>query len=662
MTETLGMHTIQKKFRGAGHGDGRGFGRGVGAKIATMSVILIGCLLVLPVLAAAGDGDGGTQSVFSLGAGSRGIALGRAYSTLADDASAIYWNPATLRNVQSKQISFMYMPLYGDFTGATYTFFGATYPTLNAGAFGLGFTRVANTFDMYDEFSRPMGEGEYSESQLMIGYAFERSIGLLAGRLATGASFKIVNQKVDPFSSTAPGVDLGFRYIPNFAKPFAVGLNLQDLVGAEHKLNTEADKTYRTIMAGLGYTKPFANGSALRVMFQYDMPERADSKLRAGAEYAFSKFVALRVGLDDGNVSFGLGLTTSAFGLGYGLDYAFLSRDTAGSSHPVTFSATYGSTLDEQRQAAAEQRAREDQEVVQRAFMAQVWQHRDKALAYETQGNLPGAVDEWKIYLELAPGDADATNRLEAVTQRLVAEQEQTARDLEKQAAISARYTQGLRFYQDDDYVRSREEWRAVLEIDSTHAEAKDYLARTQAKIDEQLAQHTRRASQLEQAGRYTEAISEWNNVQALDPGNSEARRAAERIKGKIQEQSQNLEQTTKRLETVNLYNDALQAFNRGEYEKAMAGLRRLLAIEPGHEEAKNLYAMAKRKLTPLTKEEEEAIRGMFLRGMQFFAKDEYTKAIEEWQKILEIDPTNDSVRRNIDEAKERLKQLEERR
>ncbi len=241
------------------------------------------------------------------------------------------------------------MPLYGDFTEATYMSFGAVYPTLNAGAFGLGFMRVSSTFDRYDEFSRPLGEGEYSESQVMVGYAFERSSKWIAGRLATGASFKIVNQKVDPFSSTAPGVDLGFRYIPDFAKSLAVAVNFQDLVGADHKLDAESDQTARTIMAGLGYTQPFSNGSALRLMVQYDLPEFADGKFRAGAEYAFSKYVALRVGIDDSDFSFGLGVTASAFGL----DYAMLSRETAGSSHPVTFTASYGSTLDEQRQQAA---------------------------------------------------------------------------------------------------------------------------------------------------------------------------------------------------------------------------------------------------------------------------------------------------------------------
>ncbi len=643
-------------FRMLDHAARRGGPAGSPLVIAALAWCLL-ALPAFPLIALAADGDGGTQSVFSLGAGSRGISLGRAYSTLADDASAIYWNPATLKNVQTKQLSFMYMPLYGDFTGATYISFMAAYPTLGAGSFGLGFMRVSNTFDMYDEFSRPLGEGEYSESQVMIGYAFERSYPWISGSLATGASFKIVNQKVDPFSSTAPGVDLGFRYLPNFAKPFAVALNIQDLVGASLKLDTESDRTARTLMAGVGFTKPFANGSALRLMLQYDMPERADAKVRAGAEYAFSKYVALRAGFDGGDVTFGLGIATH----GFGLDYAFLNRDTAGSSHPVTFFASYGTTLDAQKQALAEQRAREDEEVVRRALLERVQAHKTRALEYEAQGKLPAAVDEWKIYLDFAPGDAEATARLDTVTRRLVVEQETAARNLEKQAEISAHFAQGLRMYQENDYVRSREEWRAILAVDSTHAEAKSYLERTQQEIDKQLAQHAKRASQLEQSGRLTEAIGEWNNVQSLDPGNRQARQAVDRIKRKIEEQSQNLEQASKRLEIVNLYNDALQAFNQGEYEKAISGLDRLLSLEPGHEEAKTLRAMAKRKITPLTKAEEEEVRKIFLRGMQFFAKDEYAKAIEEWEKILEIDPTNESVKRNIDEAKERLKQLEQR-
>ena len=40
--------------------------------------------------------DGGTRSVFASGAGNRALALGGAFVGLADDASAMIWNPAGL--------------------------------------------------------------------------------------------------------------------------------------------------------------------------------------------------------------------------------------------------------------------------------------------------------------------------------------------------------------------------------------------------------------------------------------------------------------------------------------------------------------------------------------------------------------------------------------
>ncbi|HEX5132821.1 MAG TPA: hypothetical protein VFX92_10070, partial [Candidatus Krumholzibacteria bacterium] len=328
--------------------------------------VILALLALLAAPASSFAQDAGSRSIFSLGAGSRGMGLGSGFVSLADDASAVYWNPAALKNAGSTQFMAMYMPLYGDFTGADYTYFGFVYPTLSAGAFGVGYARVGTTFDRYDEGSRPLGEGNYSESQLLFTYAFERQSGWFLGSLAMGASFKINRQIVDPYSSTAPGVDIGLRWIPDAAKSLSVGVNLQDIVGAQYKLDLESDKVDRTIMAGAGWTRRFENGSALRLMLQYDLPEVADSRFHAGAEYAFSKFISLRAGYDNDIVTFGLGV--GAFN--YGLDYAFYSRDGAGSNQAVTFTARFGETLDEKRAEIAEQRAAEERALIQRAFEA----------------------------------------------------------------------------------------------------------------------------------------------------------------------------------------------------------------------------------------------------------------------------------------------------
>lgn len=624
-----------------------------------LAAMVVAVSMAAATTAAAQNADGGTLSPFSLGAGSRAIGLGRAFVSNADDASALYWNPAALRNVQKKQIMAMYMPLFGDFTGGgDYTFIGAVYPTLGAGAFGAGFMRIGTTFDAYDADSRPLGEGNYSESQVLISYAAEHHVRWFGGTTALGSTFKIVSQNVDPYSSTAPGVDVGLRYIPDMARSISIGVNLQDIAGAEHRLDAASDQTYRTIMAGAGYTKVFAGGSALRIMAQVDLPERADNRAHFGAEYAFTRYVALRAGFDDGDVSFGLGMSVSS----YGFDYAFLTRDEAGSSHPVTFTATAGSSLSEQRAERERRRAEEDQELIRQAFESRVEEHRAEAQRLEAQGDWAGALEQWQIVLGYVPDDPDATAAAQKAREQVLAEQAAATRNAENEAIIRTRFSQGLAFFEDQNYLRARGEWQAILAVDSTHAGAQEYLERTQKKIDEAVQQHLRNARRFEQENRLTEAIAEWNNVQQYDPGNREASRAIERLRDRIQSVSRDYEAAQKNLRIVTLYNDALTYYNEGKYQQTVNNLDQLLALKPDHADAKRLRTLAKRKLTPLSDEEKARIRQLYLAGMQYFSKDEYAKAIDEWQKILAIDPSNESVQTNIREAQERMRQIEENR
>jgi len=613
-------------------------------------------LLLVPVAVHAQDG--GTDSIFKLGAGSRGMALGNSFVSLVDDASAVYWNPAALKNVGQTEFMAMYMPVFGDFTGANYTYFAFVYPTLSAGAFGIAYMGLGGaTFDAYDEQSRPLGEGSGAESQLLFSYAFERHSGWVLGTLATGASFKINHQSVDPYSSTSAGVDLGFRWVPDAARSLSVGVNLQDLVAPEYKLNLAKDPGYRSILLGAGWTRRFDNGSALRLMLQYDMPEVADSRFHAGAEYVFSRLVALRVGYDNDVVTFGLGV--GAFN--YGLDYAFYSRDEAGATQAVTFSARFGQSLDEKRAEITAQRAAEEQELIRRTFEARVAAHRKAAQDLEGKGDWAGALSEWRIVLEYAPDDADAIAASDAAREKLAAQQAAAVRDVENQTVIQTRFSRGLELFNQNDLLGARGEWLAILQLDPGNQGAKDYLAQTNTKIDQAVREHVASAHAMEADGRLTEAIAEWNNVQQYDPQNAEAGAAITRIRARIESVSQDYATTQRRLRIVTLYNDALQDYNATRYSDAMGKLKELLSLQPDHADARKLQALTKRRMTPLTDQEKARVREFYLAGMQHFSKDEYAQAITEWQKILDIDPTNESVQRSIDEARERLRKTQER-
>ncbi|HXV14575.1 MAG TPA: hypothetical protein VEC56_10260, partial [Candidatus Krumholzibacteria bacterium] len=393
-------------------------------------------------------------------------------------------------------------------------------------------------------------------------------------------------------------------------------------------------------------------------MLQYDMPERADGRFHAGAEYAFSKFLALRAGFDDDTATFGLGV--GAFD--YGLDMAYYSKDEAGSTQAYAFTGAWGNTLEEKREEIARTRAEEERLLIQKTFDSRVQALRKRAQEMEAAGDYSGALAQWQVVLEFVPDDAQAVAAASEARERLLAEQAASVRDVENQAVIRTRFAEGLDRYDQSDFLGARTEWRAILAIDSTHAGAQEYLEKTNLKIDEIVRGHVSRARNYENGGRLTEAIAEWNNVQQYRPDDPQARAAITRIRGRIESVSQDYSATQRKLRIVTLYNDALTAYNEGRYPDTMTGLRELLQLQPDHADAKKLMTLAKRRTTPLSDAEKARIRELYLAGMQHFSKDNYAQAIAEWQKILEIDPTNESVARSIEEAQERLRRTQERR
>ena len=79
-----------------------------------------------PVLAA---GDPGTTvaDFLNIGIGARASGMGGAFTGLADDASAIYWNPGGLTQLQRPETMGMYTVWLAD---TSYQFVGGAGPTL----------------------------------------------------------------------------------------------------------------------------------------------------------------------------------------------------------------------------------------------------------------------------------------------------------------------------------------------------------------------------------------------------------------------------------------------------------------------------------------------------------------------------------------------------
>jgi tetratricopeptide (TPR) repeat protein len=619
-------------------------------------LVFLSAQLVCAAPGHAQEGTGGTRSIFSIGAGSRAIGMGGAFVALGDDPSALYYNPAALRSNRHFGVMLNHIQLFSDFSDANYDFLGLVYPTMNVGSVGLGFmTSGTGGIREFDEFSRELGEISYRESQAILAYGFDLPWELL-GKLTLGSSVKVLHQRVGDYSDTGTGLDLGFLYRTRLLEGFTIGANLQDIVGAETKLVAVSEKVDRTMMFGAAYSRRFGGVSALNMTIQYDMPERDDNDVRLGAEYSYKDLLSVRVGFDSEQITGGIGLVWR----GYGVDYGYFSREEAGSSHPISVSARIGPSLEEKMRLGEERRALEDEQRIRQIFSERVAGHVQAAERNRSEGSLEQALDELKIAREYDPTNGAVAASFDEVQQEILAQQAERTKESEKALLINQHFQLGLKYYGDNEYLLAKAEWRNVLDLDPENEGARDYLARTDEKISEQIAQHRRRAGVLEGRGELAAALSEWNLVRLLDPESEQAAAAIGRLSGRVEEMQRSYQTASRRLEIVRLFENALAAFREGLYAEAKAELTELLRLNPAHEEAKKLLRRTERRITPLTDEEKEEIKRLYITGTKYFTQGNYTAAIEEWRKILDIDPDNESVLKNIEEAQRRLGRVNE--
>jgi len=608
-------------------------------------------MIIASVPIHAQDGSGGTRSIFTVGAGSRAIGMGGAFVALGDDPSVLYYNPAALRSNRYFGVMVNHIQLYSGFSDASYDFLGLVYPTMSYGSVGIGFmTAGTGGIREFDQFSRELGEISYRESQAILGYGFDLPWQFF-GNYTLGTNIKVLLQRVGDYSDTGTGLDVGFLYKPSGLEGFSIGANLQDIVGAKTKLVAVSEKVYRTMMFGAGYTHRFDNGSALNLAVQYDMPEFDDSGVRAGAEFIFKNTLSVRVGFDSEQITAGVGLMWRD----YQVDYGYFGRTEAGSSHPISLSARIGPSLDDRERVRAERLEQEAEERVQRIFNTRISEHVQTADRLRSEGSYEQALDELKIAREYDPTNEEVSRKFEEVQREIVARQAEASRESEKAIMINQHFQLGLKYYSENEYLLARAEWRNILDIDPENEGARDYLARTEEKIDEQITQHIGRARELERSNQLAGAMSEWNMIRMLDPEHADAVAAVERLGGRLEEMRRSYRSVSRRLEIVDLYERALTAFSEGRYADAKSTLEELLRKDSGHEEALNLMRRAERRMTPLTDQEKEEIKRLYISGMTFFTQGNYAAAVDEWRKILDIDPDNESVLKNIDEARRRL-------
>jgi len=174
-----------------------------------------------------------------IGVGARPLGMGKAYVAVAEDADAIFMNPAGLGKIKSWKLTSMYSNFMGD---VKYGVLGGVIP-MDTGALGIGYitSRVDGIWVLGDDaassthWPTPSSLGEYSNSVGFISYGFPLEEVLGIGKdIYVGANLKYFDQNgsgTDEASYAAGrglDMDLGILYSPDGW--LALGINQQNIV------------------------------------------------------------------------------------------------------------------------------------------------------------------------------------------------------------------------------------------------------------------------------------------------------------------------------------------------------------------------------------------------------------------------------------------------
>jgi hypothetical protein len=312
-------------------------------------------LLFLGVAAApAGAVDKYAAEFLKIGVGARALGMGGAFVSLSDDASATFWNPAGLVQLESREAMGMHASQFGGVV--THDVLGVVAPLKSAqGRSALGLTIIRLAVDDIavtkdakigeDANGNPILDPNLIEKKSAYDLAFLLSYARSLGdRWSAGANVKLIRQSlVGEGASFGVGADLGLRFQPTANVAF--GLRLADVTTTQLFWDTGRKETVApTVTLGAHATReiPGLQGSltvGANAQFAFegqtsDQFETGDisGNILPGAEYWFRRTVALRVGSDAGNFTAGAGIRYKRVGA----DYAYLSHDELDSTHRVS--------------------------------------------------------------------------------------------------------------------------------------------------------------------------------------------------------------------------------------------------------------------------------------------------------------------------------------
>jgi hypothetical protein len=284
-----------------------------------------------------------TAEFLKIGVGGRASAMGDAFVAVANDASALYWNPAGLVQFKDDQLLFSHNIWVVDIN---HDFVGAVYHMDETNAFGVSFTSLSmQDMPVTTEF-QPFGTGDYfGFGDIALAVTYSRK---MTEQFSFGGTVRYVEETLDKLKMRGVMIDLGTYYwtglgstrfavaVSNFGNQLAPDGQVV-LVGKRSNSQWQAFSPPTVFRIGFAFEPYQDELNKITASIQLNHPNDNSENVSTGVEYSWKNTFYLRGGykfnVDEQNYSFGAGVYLPVSIANVTVDYAYSNFVRLGTAH-----------------------------------------------------------------------------------------------------------------------------------------------------------------------------------------------------------------------------------------------------------------------------------------------------------------------------------------
>jgi len=286
----------------------------------------------LPWNAAQASWNAGNFLKFGIGA--RAMGMGNSFVAIADDATAVYWNPAGLIQAEENQVFVSYAERFG--AGIQDQSAGIVLKWRDRINVGFAIARASvgdikhTTEGVVDSRGRPIIDGTFDDAEVGLLFATGVRVHEI---FSVGLTAKYMIHDLADKTATGLGLDIGWLFRP--VGPLTFGLNAQNINRTRMKWSTTGSHFDR-IPANFKFGGALELlDSRIKVSSDVNVPDFGSVGMNSGVEYSLTDYFVMRGGLERAELATGATISFERVHI----DYAYRSQDL-GDTH--RFALSYG--------------------------------------------------------------------------------------------------------------------------------------------------------------------------------------------------------------------------------------------------------------------------------------------------------------------------------